>query len=542
MIDFQKHRHGSAGFANASTRKRAGLNQKQGAYIGTDDAGRHCYSDQQAAILLCGGARSGKGNFIIPWLVDGCLSSNGEADHVIGMDWKGQNGPIASQQVRQGRRIYNYNPRSNRDASCNRMNPMSHLTGGSPTLVADALLSSASWIPLTDPRAAYFQGMAQKINTAAAVTMARTENVVTLPNLADKMAALGTAGDEWLAFEFDIAQQAEPEIRQVAQDLRTLRAGKTDTGGWEGIKNEIAKSYIGLMDGQVRAALSPPYDFDFAWLCEDDFPPAMVNIMEDIEFADTSGPIIRALFTSALIHKRRNVNARAQFWCLDEISACGAWPLAIKLATICAGYNIRAAYVTQSFRQLDALGSNAGEIIANSCGTTIAMGTRSTQQATLISNQLGKTTLSFVDPARRETARAAKSKAIADMLLNDGDPITTMMGAAHQDRLAESKSMMARPLRSVDEVINEKDRAFVFMPGVVEKPFYANVPKYWTRRDLAGAYLGDPFHAKPGKVEIATRWGQRHRKVVTEDAPKRVRDWPQYRDTGKYSYVQGFKP
>ncbi len=543
MIDFQEKRFGSAGLANRAMRRRAGLHKKRGAYIGHDEMGRACHSDQQSAILLCGGARSGKGNLIIPWLVDGCLSSGGEANHILSLDWKGQNGLIAGLQVQQNRRIYNYNPRGNRGVPSHRMNPLSHLRGGSPTLVADALLSSASWIPFTDPRAAYFEGMAQKIVTAASVTLARTSGVVTLPELADKMAGLGSTSEEFLSFEFDIAQQPEPEIRQVAQDLRSFRAGKSDSGGFEGIKNEVAKSFIGLMDPQVRAALSPPYDFDFEWLTRADAPPAMVNLMEDIEFAEISGPIIRALFTSALIYKRRAISARPQFWCLDEISACGAWPLAPKLATICAGYNIRTAYVCQASKQLDALAPNAGEIIPNSCGTAIYMGTRSTQQASLVSNQFGKVTLDYDDKARQENARAAKAKAMAEVIMGGADPLTAMMSAAHQDRMARQKSKMARSLRSVDEVINEKnDRAYVFMPGVLEKPFYAKVPKYWKRRDLAGRYLGDPFHAKPGTVEIATWLGQRHRKVVTEDAPKRLRDWPQYRDSGKWSYVKGFRP
>lgn len=77
---------------------------------------------------------------------------------------------------------------------------------------------------------------------------------------------------------------------------------------------------------------------------------------------------------------------------------------------------------------------------------------------------------------------------------------------------------MARELRSVDEVIStDMGRAYVFVPGVLEKPFFAKVPKYWQRRDLAGSYLGDPFHSKPGTVEIATRWGQRHREIITQD-------------------------
>lgn len=217
-------RFGTAAFCNRAMRKRAGLYKPYGAYIGHDEAGRPNYSDQMAAILLCGGARSGKGNFIIPWLVDGNLKSKRDMHHILSKDWKGQNGIIAGQQVRHGRWVFNFDPRGNRGVPASRMNPVSHLRWDSPTLVADGMLHSASWIPFTDPRAAYFEGMAQKINTAVSVTLTRTHGHVTLPMMADKMAGIGSASEEWLALEFDIRQQPEPEIRQVAADLRKLRA------------------------------------------------------------------------------------------------------------------------------------------------------------------------------------------------------------------------------------------------------------------------------------------------------------------------------
>jgi len=130
-----------------------------------------------------------------------------------------------------------------------------------------------------------------------------------------------------------------------------------------------------------------------------------------------------------------------------------------------------------------------------------------------------------------------------DMIFNEADPIAAMTTAAHQERLLDHQQKIARDVRTVDEVINEKnDRAYVFMPGVLERPFLSTVPKYWQRRDLAGRYLGDPFHAKPGTVEIATLWGQRHRKIVTTNAPAHLIDWPQYRETGLWSYVRGYRP
>lgn len=357
------------------------------------------------------------------------------------------------------------------------------------------------------------------------------------------MPALGDVTEEWLSLEYDIGTQPEADIRSVAAKLKELRASNSDSGGWEGIKGEIQRNFAFALDDQVRDSISPPFDFDFEWLTDNDHPPAMVSIMEDLDFVEISKPVLRSLLTCALITKKRDLSARPQFWCLQEIAALAPFPLAETLATTAAGYNIRAAYVVQSTDQLDYLKKGASSIILNSCGTAIYGGARSAPQATLISRQLGRTTLNYDDFAGQERARAAQSKALADALIGGGDPVAALMQASHHERLSHHQSKMARDLRSVDEVMGEpNDRAFVFMPGVLSKPFYARIPKYWQRRDLAGRYLGDPFHAKPGTVEIATWRGQQHRKVITEPCPAHLRDWPQYRDSGMWSYVKGFKP
>ncbi|MEL6577625.1 MAG: type IV secretory system conjugative DNA transfer family protein [Pseudomonadota bacterium] len=541
-IDLEADRFGSAGFADCAMRKRAGLYRRQGAYIGHDAAGRACYAGGQSAILLCGGARSLKGSVVMPWLVDGYLRDGDRLQHIIALDLKRQDTVVASLQVRQGRHGFYYNPRQAAGMPSHRMNPCEHFTPNSATLVADALLFAQNWIPNTDPRAAYFEGMAQKLVTAAIVTETRETGFVTLPTLADRMAGLGGLSEAWLSFEHAISCQPEPQINEVAGQLQELRAKDSDSGGWAGIKNEIARSFSPIMDAQIRAALSAPFDLSFQRLTEDDCPPCMVSIMEDLEFAETTAPVIRAIFTAALIAKRRApMTARPQFWCLNEI-AHFPWPMAESLSTISAGFGIRTAYVVQSSRQLDNLKKGASTVIPQSCGVHIYLGTRSVEQASLISRQLGRTTLAYDDTAAQERARAAGSKAMLDAMMG-GDPFAAALEVAHQDRLAQHKSKMARDLRSPDEVLNtDMGQAYVFMPGVLEKPFLARIPPYWQRRDLAGAYLGDPFHSKPGTVEIATRWGQRHRTVITEAAPRHLRDWPQYRDSGLWSYVKGYRP
>ncbi len=102
----EHYRLGSGGLANHQIRRRAGLFGGRELFVGFDERGRACFSNQQSAVLLVGGARCGKGNLIIPWLTDGYYR-----DHIISMDWKAQNGSIAQLQALQNREVYNWDPR-----------------------------------------------------------------------------------------------------------------------------------------------------------------------------------------------------------------------------------------------------------------------------------------------------------------------------------------------------------------------------------------------------------------------------------------------
>lgn len=543
MIDLHEHRHGSAGGADARMRRQAGLNNRAGFYIGTDEAGRHCHSNQQASLMICGGARSLKGSLIIPSLVDGCLNGDFGPANIISMDWKKQNGEIAALQVKQGRHIISIAPR---DDGSNSIDVLSYIDPKSPELIPRAKLFAANWIPYSgSPQAQYFEGTAQRLTEAVLVTRARLMGSVTLPDLADVMSGLGDATDDWLSFEYHLSVAPEAQYRKVAQELSRLREQGSDSGGYNGIKNEIAKAFSVMSDPQWRKVLSPPFDFCPSQLTLDGAPPYLVNIAENKDYAQTSAGVLRAIYTSFLIYKRRAPvsTTREQVWLLDEIGNIGAWPMAVELATFGPGYRIRPIYVVQSTAQFDNLAPHASTIVPNSCGTQIFMGIRSVEQASLVSRQLGKTTLEYHDPAQIERAEAARSKALMGMVLGGADPVTAIMTASHNERMARQPKYMPRDLRTPDELLREPNgRAFVFMPGVLEQPFYAHIPKYWCRRDLAGKYLGDPFHAKPGTVEIKTWLGQRHRQVITEPVPAKYADWPQYRRSGLWSYVKGFRP
>ena len=112
MYDPRVVPHGSATFTNFSGRKNAGLYSRYGAFVGTDEAGRECRSGQQSSLCLVGGARSGKGNFGLKWLIDASISDENGPHHIINLDFKSQDTPVASLQVVQGRHHLGHLPKT----------------------------------------------------------------------------------------------------------------------------------------------------------------------------------------------------------------------------------------------------------------------------------------------------------------------------------------------------------------------------------------------------------------------------------------------
>ncbi len=541
MIDYERHRFGSAGFADERMLHQAELYRaKNGLFIGEDANGRQCYSSQQAAIWLNGGSRSGKGNFIIPWIIDGHFS-----DHVLLTDYKGQNGSIAQMQVPQGRHVINFMPRGDRPVQAHRINPVSYIRSDSPTLFSDTKRFTLNWLPSSGGKDSYFQETGQRWIEAVGITRTRIAGELTLPRLADDMARFGTLHDEWLALEEHMASMAEPSIQQVVSEIQQMREGGSgDSGGFVGVKSDIAKSFACMSDPQLRAAVSPPFDFCFSELTMPGAPPYLVSIMEAMDKAESSAPVIKSLYTSALTYKMRSVGtSRDQFWLLDECAHSGRWPLAVTLASQTTGYGIRPAFVTQSRAQLDYLAPNASSIIPSNCGTQIFMGVRDYDEAKRVSDMLGTQTIEHEDFLTNENARLANEQAMMRVLNENADPFQAGVEMAQNEAKMVHKVKVPRLVLTPAEVLGlPNGTAIVAMPGTLEHPAFMRHRNYWQRRDLAGRYLADPFHpTAKGDVQVQISFGKQYRRVIREQVPPELSHLPQYQD-GTWSYVEGYRP
>ena len=93
-----------------------------------------------------------------------------------------------------------------------------------------------------------------------------------------------------------------------------------------------------------------------------------------------------------------------------------------------------------------------------------------------------------------------------------------------------------------DEVLAmPEDRQILFISGKNLKPVLAHKYPYFTRRQMAGLYLANPYHPPTDSVPVAARFGKRRAAVVTEAVPDELAGFPQYR-SGTWSYVTGYRP
>ena len=95
---------------------------------------------------------------------------------------------------------------------------------------------------------------------------------------------------------------------------------------------------------------------------------------------------------------------------------------------------------------------------------------------------------------------------------------------------------------SPDEVLNmAEDRQILFISGKDMPPILGQKYPYFSRREMAGKYLNNPYHPPSDTVPVATRFGTRRRRIITEAAPGVLREFPQHAD-GSWSYVEGYRP
>jgi type IV secretion system protein VirD4 len=428
-----------------------------------------------------------------------------------------------------------WNPRKVNGLPAHRINPLDYLNIDNPSLVSDAKTFLENAMPPSgSANSVYFEGRARELVEGIVLTLVRMKGVLTYPDLYDVINLLIMGGDKWLDFAFEMSESGFGIAERVEEEIAAAR--QDSSGGFKGILGEITRAFACLSDDVLLNSLSPPYDFSFADLCRSD-QTYNVYLMPDANHVEAWSAVIKSMFVAAQIYKSRAPSAPRQTWLLDELGQLGKFPLAVKAFTRDAGTGIRPWGVFQSVKQMRSLAPDGDSLLPASAALQMWFGVRDDHTASLLSRMMGNETLRYDNEERIEAARHARASA-AQRIFGGRNPFAAAAELVHQARLARIPNVVGRPLRTPSEILGMPgDKMVIFADGV-SSPIWADRIAYYDHPSMAGRYHPNPFFPPDDAVRVRTRsGGYQWRPVITEPVPPRFAHYPQYSQSGTWSYI-----
>ncbi|GAB5449603.1 type IV secretory system conjugative DNA transfer family protein [Gymnodinialimonas sp.] len=534
--DNASNRFGSTRPATYDELLRAGLFEQHphSIFLGFFE-GREVYTHGPAGTVVTAGARSGKlRDLLIFNLLSGtCLTSS------VTLDPKGEAAYIAQDQTADGKFIATWNPTGWHGLPQDRINFLGHIKRGSPMLVSDTKVLWQNLIPVGGPRTdKYFPERGQEFGEALSLAIVELEGELSFPSLYRVINMIPTESEEWLDFAFHMSRSEFPVVRRVEAEIA---ASRKDTGnGFRGIIGELMRAVACLSDPLLMASVSPPYTMKMEDLVASDqiwqlylCPPA--------EFISGWSAVIKAAFVSAMLVKSRAPAANRITFFIDECGQfggeAGGFPLIPRLFTYGAGIGCVPVIFLQSNAQMNGLAPGAKDLILSSAGASVMFALRGDWESCQdCSRRMGAQTLAYDDTMAQERAVHARNQAIQS-LITGGDPLKAGFDLAHHGFAETHQTKTRRELRTPDEIMNmPSNKAYLFHEDV-EYPIELERRPYYEQRSLTGKFHPHPAMPPLDRVTVATRWGKRTRRVITEPVPARFAHYPQYRN-GLWSRVE----
>lgn len=534
---YEEMRFGSSRWSERKDMERAGLFRPKGLFIGYSH-GKPIYIDGDAPCILFGGAGTGKLTTLFAYILCGIRISRNQwyaPPRIFVNDPRGELAAISlHNQVRFGKAVYCINPFGLHGLPKSRINPWDLLRENSPTFHADVTLLVSDLIVLTgSSNADYFERRARQWCEALVRYFIFTHGSITMPNLYELVNAIEdprawpAIGEAMLGFD-------DPEIKRTAIEIESKRSEAPKE--YSAIMGEIFKSLGFLSDPIVRDMLSGS-DFSLEVLCQKD-----CNIYNVIpaEFTEILAPMNRAIIGAAMLYKQRHPAAPRVLFLIDEAAVLGAFPSLLRGYTFGRGMGVRCFSAFQDVQQTRIHGANGLSAFMGSSQARVFLGARDLDTARMISSMLGSQTLEYDAELEQLAARRNKSQILREML-SGGDPYEAGLNYAYQSSVVTNRLKQGRNLLNPDEILNlPEDTLILFISGLGLMPILANRYPYFTRTEMAGGYMPNPYHPPGGSVRVATRFGMRTRKVITEPVPKKFAHLPQY-ESGLWSYIEGYR-
>ncbi len=531
-------RYGSAKLASEEEVEAAGAfdfrpQSRFGGFFG----GRAFGYSGLAGEVIVGGARCGK---LATHLACNLCLGGSRLNRII-LDVKAEAFFIANLLAVEGRHNIVWNPSKIDGLPYHRINPLDYIHIDSLNLIDDVTAFCEMAVALSGAaQARFFELRARWFLQNICLTLVEIDGVLRLDRLYWAITQFTAGGDEWLSeLAFPMNRSRFSDVRDCEEEIAGLRS--REGGGFDGICGELSKSFACLSSPALRESVSPPYNFSFSKLCEDNQLYA-VNLCPKGDYVRQWALVIKAMFLSAKTYRAAAPSAPRQHWIIDEAAQLGAAQFILDAYTIGAGsWGVTPLTIWQSTYQMKSLGENAENILIGSAGYQAYFGIRDMPSATTLSRRIGSETLEYDDTAQQSKARQDYNEALIGLLEGE-DVLSAGLRADHFKHASRIRSKQQRHLRTPDEILNmPPNKMYVFMDGV-EGAIYADRYPYYEVPFMAGRYLGSPYYPPMDQVEIATSSGPQMRRIITEDVPPQLAHYPQYSQSGQWNYVEGFRP
>ncbi|MGD1922805.1 MAG: type IV secretory system conjugative DNA transfer family protein [Paracoccaceae bacterium] len=534
--DNERDRFGSAGFASEADFEAAGMFTQHPHSIFTGFvAGRQTFYSGPGGMVVTAGARAGKMTTFLAYniLSGTCLQT------LVMLDPKGEGAYISQDQTADGKFCGYWNPSGLHGLPQDHLNPTDYMTIDSPSLVSDCKMFMEGMVPVSgSAEGKFFEGRSREWGEAIALVCCELRGVLTLPDFFNAINMIPAGGEDWLDFAYSMSISQFPLARRVEAEIAN---GRSDNGGgFRGILGELMRSVSCLSDPVLMESVSPPYTLSMADTVASD-QAWQIYLMPPAEFLSAWAPVIKSIFTAAMIYKARHASAPRQTWFIDECGQLaggpsGGFDLVPRMFTYGAGIGVQPVAVFQTNAQMRKLGPEAERLITSSAACRLQFALRDYPSAAEASAMLGNQTLEYDDSLQQSRARLTRKQGL-QKLLAGADPVRIGLEIAQAGRESVHRTKQQRALMTADEAMNLQDHEALLWADGLARPGLINRAPYFKRAEMAERFHPNPYHPPLDSVRVMTRRGEELRRVIREPVPERFAHYPQYRD-GLWSRVE----
>ena len=536
MIDPSREdlRFGVARWANDAEIERAGLFDKDGLFAGYK-ANRALFLKSDSPGIVIAGSGAGKGR---DWLIETIL--RGGMSPMLVCDPKGELAAVTiASFIRWKAFVYLWNPTRLHGMVSHATNPLDVLTLSNPNFHSDCADLADCMIPLVGTggnNAHHFEKKAREWITALLKSLVEQHGHVTMPMLWRMIQAIRSDAKVWAKQLEAMDRSCFGDVTAAGVDIWT--AQRHSTSNEFGLIYSTIKAHLSFLnDPTLCAALENP-DFSLRDLTSDQL--TSLFLMVPRRNIPQWTPVLRLMFTVAMLYKARAPQARRLTMLIDEAGQLGRFEELLNAFTIGRGEGVRTIAV---FQDIDQIARNFGrEAITGFIGSAqwrCFFGVRDYPTAQLISHMLGNETLEYDDRLQQQNAARMQREAKRRFFQGE-DPRQAAYDYMHYREASTARAKTQRALMTPDEILAmPEDQMISFISGLDVPPILANKYPYYTTKSLNGLWLPNPYHPPLDRVKLQGMFGGSWHRVITASVPPELAHFPQYAN-GRISYVETY--